>query len=217
MIILQIITKFLYFREKKIMIAPFHEKPPLKARKIPSKLIKELINGVPYYYKGYKSVLYGHRKFEEIMGSSSLQSVIVGVLNFFINLNINRKLYWVATNEAGLNLTFKNNFATDLGIFEKKELLLDNKYFSIAPKIVIEVDVNVETDKELDYIFSKSEELLKFGSEKVCWVISKNRKIILFNKGENTQVFNWDQDVFLMEGIVLNMEKLAKEENLVFE
>lgn len=40
-----------------------------RSRKIPAKFIREEVNGKPYYYKGYKSLL----QIEEIMGSSSLQ------------------------------------------------------------------------------------------------------------------------------------------------
>ena len=39
-------------------------------RKVPAKLIREELKGVPLYYKGYKSVMNGSKKLEDIMGSS---------------------------------------------------------------------------------------------------------------------------------------------------
>jgi Uma2 family endonuclease len=187
---------------------------PHKIRKIPQRLVREVVGGRPFYYKGYKSVMNGTKKLEEIMGCSSLQAIIVSILDFFVKSNINRKLYWTATNEAGLHLGHKNNLSTDLGIFLKEKVVLNEKYFEVAPEIAIEVDVKVDTDRELDYVFSKAEELMSFGTEKVCWIITQKRKIFVFAKGQTTTVVEWHQDIELMDGIKLNLQKLLEEEGV---
>ena len=117
--------------------------PKRKSRKIPANLIREELRGKPFYYRGYKEVLNGTKQIEEIMGSSSLQSIIISIIDFFVSSNINRKLYWVATNEAGLHLGHKNNFSTDLGVFLKEKVVLNDKYFDVAPEMAIEVDVKI--------------------------------------------------------------------------
>ena len=198
------------------MIAEITEMPKRKSRKIPTNLIREEVRGVPYYYRGYKEVMSGTKQLEEIMGSSSLQSIIVSILDFFVKSNISRKLFWVATNEAGLHLGHKNNLSTDLGIFLKEKVTLNDKYFDVAPEIAIEVDVKIDSEKELEYLFSKSEEMLSFGTQKICWIITKNKKIFVFSKGETTQVVNWDKDVFLMENITLNLKNLLDEEGVLY-
>ena len=62
-----------------------------RSRKIPSKFMREEVNGKSYYYKGYKSVLYGTKQIEEIMGSSSLQSFLVGFIYGTLFSKTNRK------------------------------------------------------------------------------------------------------------------------------
>ncbi|MCU0339893.1 MAG: Uma2 family endonuclease [Spirosomaceae bacterium] len=186
--------------------------PARKPRKVPQNLIREVLRGQPYYYKGYKSVMNGTKKREEIMGSSSLQSIIVFILGFFLKSKINSKLYWIGSNEAGLHLGHKNNLSTDIGLFLKEKVVLNDKYFEVAPELAIEVDVKIDTDKELDYIFSKSEEMMLFGTQKIVWIITKNKKIFVFSKGETTQIFDWDKDIQLTENINLNLQQLLSEE-----
>ena len=189
--------------------------PKRKSRKIPAALIREELRGQPLYYRGYKDVLNGSKQIEEIMGSSSLQSYLVGFIYATLFSLIDRKKYLITTNEAGLQLGHKNNLSTDIGVFLKEKVVLDDKYFEVAPEMAIEVDVKIDTDKELDYIFSKSEEMMQFGTQKICWIITKNKKIFVFAKDETTLIFDWDKDVQLTENITLNLQKLLDEEGVV--
>lgn len=195
------------------MVKPVEEKIKSRTRKIPEKYIREIVNGKPYYYKGYKSVLNGSKQIEEIMGSSSLQSIIVSILDFFIKSNIDRKVFWTATNEAGLHLGHKNNLSTDLGIFLKEKVVLNDKYFEVAPEVAIEVDVKIDTE-DLDYVFSKSEEMINFGTQRVLWVITKHKKIMVFSKNSPTQVFDWNNEIAIMEGLTLNLQQLLDDEGV---
>lgn len=196
------------------MVKPVEEKIKTRTRKIPAKYIREVVNGKPYYYKGYKSVMNGTKQIEEIMGSSSLQSFLVGFIYGILFSKINRKKYSLTTNETGLHLGTKNNLATDIGIFLKEKVVLNDKYFEIAPEVAIEVDVKIETDKDLDYVFSKSDEMMNFGTEKILWVITKHKKIFVFSKNETTQILDWNKDVTVMDGVVLNIHDLFEEEDI---
>jgi hypothetical protein len=40
--------------------------PPKKTLRIPELLVREVIDGVPFFYKGYKSVLNKTKKIEDI-------------------------------------------------------------------------------------------------------------------------------------------------------
>lgn len=196
------------------MVKPVEEKIKTRTRKIPAKYIREVINGKPYYYKGYKSVMNGTKQIEEIMGSSSLQSFLVAFISGILFSKINRKKYSLTTNETGLHLGTKNNLATDIGIFLKEKVVLNDKYFEIAPEVAIEVDVKIETDKDLDYVFSKSEEMMNFGTERILWIITKHKKIFVFSKNETTQILDWNKDVVVMEGVILNIHDLLEEEDV---
>ena len=188
--------------------------PKRKSRKIPAALIREELRGQPLYYRGYKDVLNGSKQIEEIMGSSSLQSYLVGFIYATLFSLIDRKKYLITTNEAGLHLGHKNNLSTDIGVFLKEKVVLNDKYFEVAPEMAIEVDVKIDTDKELDYIFSKSEEMMQFGTQKICWIITKNKKIFVFAKDETALIFDWDKDIQLTENITLNLQKLLDEEGV---
>lgn len=87
---------------------------------IPEYLVYEIIDGKPYYYKGYRDVLAKTKALEEVMGSSSYQWSII---EYFLRLlfampgSIN---YRIATNEPGLHLDRRNNLSGDLLVFDKK-------------------------------------------------------------------------------------------------
>jgi len=44
---------------------------------IPKSLVREIIDGKPYYYKGYREVLAGNMNIEGVMGCSALQTYII--------------------------------------------------------------------------------------------------------------------------------------------
>ncbi|GAB3640652.1 hypothetical protein [Spirosoma arcticum] len=54
-------------------------------RRVPDALIYEIMDGKPIYRKGYRDVLSGEKTIQDIMGSSSLQAIIVYYLTGFIN------------------------------------------------------------------------------------------------------------------------------------
>lgn len=195
------------------MVAQISDIPKVRSRKVPAKFIREQVNGKPYYYKGYKSVMNGTKQIEEIMGSSSLQSFLVAFISGILFSKINRKKYTITTNETGLHLGNRNNLATDIGIFLKENVVLTDKYFEIAPEVAIEVDVKIDAS-DIEYVFSKSEEMMKFGTQKILWVLTKHKKVMVFSKGETTQILDWNDDVTIIEGIVLNIQALLEEEGV---
>lgn len=190
-----------------------------KIQKIPSHLVYEEINGRPIPYKGYKSVLSGKKKLEEIMGCSSLQSVLVYILGLFIGNNVNRKKYLVASNEAGLHLGLNDNLASDIAIFEKDKIVLDDKYFTVAPKVVVEVDIKIdlsetEWNNEIEYVLDKSQKLLDFGVERIIWITTKAKKVFVITPSDKWYVVNYQEDIQVLDDCVLNIAKLLEEEGI---
>jgi hypothetical protein len=190
-----------------------------EVKKIPEILIREVLRGEPLYYEGYRDVMSGLKKPEEIMGCSSLQSILLSILDFYIQSRINRKKYWLGGNEAGLHLGHKNNLSTDLGIFLKEKVTLTTNYFEVAPEVSIEVDVKIDVNtlgEKLEYIFEKSEEMMLFGTQKVIWILTKPKKIFIIEKDETTKVFDWNNEIKIIDGIVLNLKSLLEEEGVDF-
>jgi Uma2 family endonuclease len=192
-----------------------------KIRKIPSYLIYEEMNGKPLPYKGYLDVLSGKKKVEEIMGSSSLQSIIVYIIGLFIGNNINRKKYYIASNEAGLHIERGDNLANDFAIYNRENIVLNEKYFDKAPKVVLEIDIKIDLSEtewtnEWDYVIEKSRKMLEFGTEKVIWITTKSKKIFVSSATERWYMVDFNEDIPLLENCVLNLAKLLEEEEIVF-
>jgi Uma2 family endonuclease len=190
-----------------------------RPKKIPSHLIYEEMNGISLPYKGYLDVLKGKKKSEEIMGSSSLQSILVYAIGLFIGNHINRKKYFIASNEAGLHLGNGDNLANDIAIYEKENTILNDKYFINAPKIVVEVDIKIDLNEtnwtnEWDYVIEKSNKMLQFGVDKVIWITTKSKKIFVSSKTERWYMIDFNEDIPLLDDCVLNLANLLQEEDI---
>ena len=185
--------------------------------KVPDALIREEIDGKPYYYKGYKAVLNKEKTLPDIMGSSGLQSFIVEILFRFFIAYIPRKSYRIFTNEVGGHIRKGTNLSFDIAIFDKKILPLDKitpYYTNVPPKIVFEIDLKIEAEDEdaFSYVQAKTDTLFEYGSELVVWVLTKQKKLLVARPGLELQFVKWEEDVEVIEGVVLNLAQLIKEE-----
>lgn len=193
-----------------------------RKRKIPTSLIKETIDGIPFYYAGYKSVLNKTRKLEEIMPDSGLQSIIKNFLKDLLTLGLDRKLYWILIGEIGSHLDHRNNMGLDVAVYDKKILTPDkitNKYIDVTPKLVIEVDVNVEMEDKTsnlfeEFVLRKVRNLHKFGTEKVIWILTKSKTVIVAMPDNNWKVLDWDTDIELIDGLTFNIAEYLREEGI---
>lgn len=201
---------------------------PVKAaekqkQEIPAAFVKEVIDGVPYYYKGYKAVLNQTKTLEEIMGSSSLQAEIITYLLEVILLKIGRKKYRIYTNEIGSHLSHKNNLSHDIAIFDKTVLTPDKIntcYTDVPAKVIIEVDVDTETllpSAEIDYAIAKTNKVFEFGTEKIIWVLSKSHKVLLAEPNKDWLIVDWNKDIELLDGHTFNIGQYLQEEGIQLE
>jgi Uma2 family endonuclease len=196
--------------------------PPRRKRNapVPDYLVREVIDGVRYYYKGYKSVLSGKKQASEIMGSSGIQSLIVTCLTGILFNRLNRKKYWLFTNEVGGHLDNRNNPAFDFAIFEKsivKPSAINFNYLQFAPKIAIEVDTEVETEEGIsdqEYIYKKTSNLFRFGTERVIWIFTRTRQVVVINALDDWRTFPWHTDIEVLDGVTFNIGRYLDEEGV---
>jgi len=185
------------------------------AQHIPKSFIYEIVDGQPIYYKGYKDYLNGDKQLGDIMGCSYMQSLVITALVHLLILKLDKK-YRVLTNEVGLRFDEKRRRAADIAIFEKaqlKKLKDPNKYLNISPKIVIEVDIKAEPEEAMDtlsYFHKKTDELLKNGVEKVIWIFTDSRKVMIAEEAANWQISDWSNDIEIVDGLVVNIEKMIE-------
>jgi Uma2 family endonuclease len=187
--------------------SPRKKMPRIPAKDIPAALIYEIMDGKPVYYKGYREVLNNEKTLEEVMGASTLQGFIVAYILKTLYRNLDDNLYNILTNEQGLHLNRKNNLSADIAIYEKTKLSAaqaDKHYATLPPKIQIEVDINADMDEELSetsYIQQKTDKLLAFGVEKVIWVLSDSKKVIVATPHDNWQMIDWHKEIEVVDGV----------------
>jgi len=208
------------FKEKTAKVKK--AEPALKPKKIPEALIYEIIEGEIFYRKGYKDVLEKRKKIEEIVGSSVFQSYLVAVIFKFLLRKIEEKKFTILSSELGNNLNLKNNLSHDLAIFYRKSIqaeLKEIKYAKTPPLVSIEVDVraDVENSSQMAYIQKKTNKLLEFGVQKVFWILSQQRLIMVCEKGKDWFLIPFEKPFTVIESIEINLDQLLKEEEKLSE
>ena len=193
----------------------------ISPKNIPESLIYEMIDGKTLYRKGYKQVLAGKKTLEEIMGNSSLQSLIAFHIAKVLFQFVDEDIYFVLINESGVHLDHKNNLANDLAIYDKEVLkpsMISTKYTDVPPKIAIEIDLKAEYEDltELGYIYKKTQKLLNFGVEKVIWIITSVGKVTVSTQEKNWETMDWNKDVEIMDGHSFNVANYLKKQGIEY-
>jgi len=181
-----------------------------RKRKVPEALIYEVIDGEPLYYKGYKDVLCGKKTLEDIMGSSSLQFVLVHYLLGVMHRHLDEDAYYFATNEAGLHIDHKNNLANDIALYAVNVLTPDkisDKYADVAPELAIEIDTKADLSSrpDYDYVNLKTQKLLDFGVKQVIWIFTRTQKVMIAPQGKDWLIVDWKKDIELTDGLSFNI------------
>jgi len=190
------------------------------SRKVPASLIYEEIDGVPYYYRGYRSVLSRQKTKEDIMGASALQSAVVSLLIHILYKFLPFDDYLIATNEPGLHLKTGSNLSNDIAVFDQSSLPtpLDDKYFSVAPRFVIEVDVKIELPaniSETEYVYDKTQKMLDFGVQKVIWVLTKTRRTLVAQPNQPWLLTDWDTPVEILPTCIFELNPLLRSKGVI--
>lgn len=182
-----------------------------RRRKVPDYLVKDEIDGVKFYYRGYKEVLNKTKQPEEIMGCSSLQSLILSYLLELLYQNKATGKYRVFAGESGNHLAKRTNLQFDIALYDKTALpgdKISRRYVqSIPPRLVVEIDLEVEWDEEKtqNYLVQKTEKLLDFGVKKVIWILTAERKVVVAEPGNPWQIHDWATELELLDSIYFNI------------
>ncbi len=193
-----------------------------KKVKIPTSLIYEIMDGKPIYYKGYRDVLNQTKTIEEIMACSGLQGIIISYVLRILFTKLDEKKYHIFTNEIGVHIEHKNNLASDIGIYDKKILTPDKitvNYPDVPANVFVEVDIKADLEDmtETGYIKKKTQKLLDFGVEKVIWILSNPKQIIIATPGGKWELLDWNIDAELMDGHLFNVGKYLENEEIALE
>jgi len=190
-----------------------------KQRKVPEYLIYEIMDGKPIYYRNYKSVLNKTKKFEDIMGSSALQSVLINFIATILHQFINQKEYWIMLNEAGIHLDHRNNLAGDILIYEKSRLKgtdINTNYLQVPANIAIEVDTKADLSilTFQQYLKLKTTKLHNFGVDKVIWILTATRQVIVALPQQDWLIIDWNKDIEIINAVSFNIGKYLQENGI---
>ena len=191
--------------------------PQKRTRKIPDYLVYEVIDGLPFYYKGYKNVISGKLKFEDIMGTSDVQGFFINLIKDHLTPLL-KKDYRVIAGELGVHLGIKDNLSVDIAIYLRKDFQpsqFTNTYKSTPPTVAIEVDTKAALQNSEDaqiYFTNKTQKYLDFGVEQVVWVFTKTRKMwVAQNDGKPWLIMSWDDEINIL-GQSFTINQLIKED-----
>ncbi len=99
---------------------------------IPSYLIRDMIDGKPFYYKRYKDVLNKTKTIHDIIPCCTLQAEIIMYLNFLLIQTLGINKYRIFTSESGSHLAKNVNYGLDIAVYDKK-VLTSKKSINITP------------------------------------------------------------------------------------
>jgi Uma2 family endonuclease len=190
-----------------------------QTERLPDLLTIDVLDGVSVYRKGYQAVLRHEKKTDDIMGSSSLQSLILWYLSRIVLKNLDDRQYYVFTGEPGLHLETNNNFSGDLLIYKRGQVsLFDSHYFDAPPLVNVEIDVEIDNTSlsDYEYIQRKTSNLLRFGVQRVIWVLSFSKQVIVAEPEKDWLVIDWHKDIELFDGFVFNIPGYFAQEGLAF-
>jgi Uma2 family endonuclease len=168
------------------------------------------MDGKPIYYKGYQDVLNKRKKPEDIMGSSLLQGVILNFIVSVLHKYLSQNDFWIIINEPGIHLDYKNNLAGDVLIFEKSRLKatdIHNRYASSPANVVIEVDTKAEISNATfdTYVKTKTTKLHAFGVDKVIWILTASKQVIIAESNQDWLMVDWNKDIEILNSITFNI------------
>ncbi len=191
-----------------------------RRKAVPEALVYErLPDGTPIYYRGYREYVKGTKNIESIVGSGYQQSFIIGCILKFLYIQLPPD-FLVLTNEFGFKTRKKGWRNLDIAVYEKARLKgvpMEDKYLSIPPRLVIEVDTKAElTEMPIpqNYYHLKTDELLGQGVEKVIWVFTANQKIMVAESGKDWITSGWTREILITADISLILLNLVAENQL---
>lgn len=186
-------------------------------REIPKALIYEMYDGKPMYYKGFKDVLNQLKTSEEIMGSSSIQGIIIATILKFFYRNLDDNRFLTVTNEFGLHIDKGSNVASDIVIYDKLALQnsnIDKHYSSLPPLAVIEVDIDADVFdfgiNEFNYYSMKTKKLLDFGVKEVFWFFSGTKQVAIAKPDQDWIITNWDKELVILDEYRFSLNRLLE-------
>ncbi|MEO0169334.1 MAG: hypothetical protein ABIL42_03830 [candidate division WOR-3 bacterium] len=98
----------------------------------------------------------------------------------------------------------------DIGIFEKNKFKLSEGYSDVAPLVAIEVDVKAELENMtfMEYVGEKVKDLFDIGTQRVIWILTKPKIVMVFERGKEGRILTWEDEVEVLQGLRVKLLEL---------
>ena len=185
-------------------------------KKLLKLLTYEKVNGKPIYYRDYKRVLRGEIPPEAVMGSSGIQAYLIILIIEYLLKTLDLNRYILLSNEVGFKFLKGSWRNLDIAIFEREKVkpyLTENKLIPVPPLVVIEVDTKADLTKYgsmEEYAYEKTQDLLNAGVERIIWIFTRTKKVMIAERGKKWVVQDWKDDFEVIEGKRICIEELLK-------
>lgn len=184
---------------------------------IPKSLIYEMYDGKPMYYKGYKDVMNGTERKENI--NISERTIIISTILQNLMCESDKNSHFVAGNGVGLQISDDTITTSNILIFGKDSLQnikFDNHYFKIPPLATFDLDFIAETTdfgiSEFNYYSMKTKNLLDFGVKEVFWFFSASKQVAIARPNQDWIIANWDKELVVLDEYKFSLTQLLEKE-----
>ncbi len=183
-------------------------------RRLLKLLTYEKRDGKPIYYRGYKMVLSGELPPEAVMGSGYLHALILKLIFLALFEKLDPKKYEILFGEVGYKYKKGSWYNLDLAVWERDKLKEPKReLITVPPKVVVEVDTKVELEEfenrfGMEYYAAKTQDLLDSGVERVIWIFTPTKKVLVAQKGKPWTIADWDYTFEVIDGVELNLKTL---------
>jgi hypothetical protein len=194
------------------------EKALKPLQKVPNSLVWEVLDGQILYRRGYKDVMKKLKTIEEIMGTSSYQSIINSYFLSILFSQLDLRKYDILTSEIGVHFKKNDNTSNDIAIYNRLSAnQISKKYTDYPAKLVIEIDIDIDPDSmsDFDYLNKKTQKMLDFGVEKVIWVLTNSKQVVVATPDTSWQTLNWSTDIDLFDGLTFNIQAYLVERGIL--
>ena len=194
------------------------EKAVKPLQKVPNSLVWEILDGQVLYRRGYKDVMKKLKTIEEIMGTSSYQSLINSYFLGILFSQLDLQKYDILTNEIGVHFKKNDNTSNDIAIYNRLSASqISRKYTDYPAKVVIEIDIDIDPDSmsDFDYLNKKTQKMLDFGVEKVIWVLTNSKQVIVATSDKSWQTLDWSVEIELFDGLTFNIQAYLIERGIL--
>ena len=177
---------------------------------VPDFLVREIIGGQKFYYRGYKQVISKKISFEAIAYSSSLQAVLAAYLTVQLVKGNLHAQYIILSGNPSLAINPDNQLVCSTLLFAPSVLTPDKisiKYADVPPKIALLMDDKVEVPAHLylSYVRRKMDALHQFGTEKVILILTASQQVVVALAGKPWLTYDWNESIELIDRVTFNI------------